>query len=193
MMRAMARVPPFDRKATYADLEKVPETHVAEMVGGDLYATPRPALRHAGAASALGVLIGHPFGTHRSSPGGWWILDEPELHFGWDVLVPDLAGWRRERMPVIPDAAYTSLPPDWVCEVLSPSTETFDRERKLGVYAREGVPHAWLIDPVERRLEVLRLERGAWTPVATHRGTDAVRAEPFDTVELVLERLWPPA
>jgi Uma2 family endonuclease len=191
MMRPMARVPPFDREATYADLEKLPDMIVAEMVGGELHATPRPAPRHAVTGSSLGMELGPPYHQGRGGPGGWWILDEPELHFGRDVLVPDCAGWRRTRMPDMPATAYFTIRLDWVCEVLSPSTAAFDRERKLDVYARTGIPHAWLIDPIARTIEVLRLENGAWRVTATHRDSDIVRVAPFADIELVLDRLWP--
>src|SRR5262245_33234831 len=144
--------------ATYADLYDVPDNFVAEMFDGDLYASPRPAAPHAHAASVLGSEITGPFHRGRNGPGGWVILHEPELHFGNDVLVPDLAGWRRERMPEVPDVPYFTLAPDWVCEVLSPSTETLDRRKKLRIYARENVAHVWLVDPLRQTLEVLSLE-----------------------------------
>jgi hypothetical protein len=84
-------------------------------------------------------------------------LDEPELHFGEHVVVPDLAGWRRERMRAMPRQAFFTLAPDWVCEVLSPSTERADRGRKLRIYAEAGVAHVWFLKPADRTLEVLRL------------------------------------
>ena len=134
------------RPATYADLEAVPPNKVAELIDGTLYVMSRPAPKHANTSSVLGIEIGGPFQRRKSGPGGWWILDEPELHFpnpaakdGEDILVPDLAGWRRERMPTLPKTAFFALAPDWVCEVLSESTEEHDRENKLPVYAREGV------------------------------------------------------
>jgi Uma2 family endonuclease len=111
---------------------------------------------------------------------------------GEDVAVPDLAGWRRGRLPAIPDTAFFSLAPDWVCEILSPSTERVDRGRKLRIYAGAGVAHAWLVNPAERTLEVLRLRDGAWTIVAVCTGSDTVRVEPFDAIELNLDRLWVP-
>ena len=119
--------------ATYDDLRDVPDNYVAEMFDGELYASPRPALPHARAATVLGVELGGPFDRGRNGPGGWVILDEPELHFGNDVLVPDLAGWRRGRLPELPADAFMTLAPDWVCEVLSPSTEAIDRRKKLRI------------------------------------------------------------
>ena len=133
----------------------------------------------------------HPaFDSGRSGPGGWWILAEPELHLGPDVLVPDLAGWRRARMPHVPETAYFPLAPDWVCEILSPSTASLDRAKKLAIYAREGVGHAWLMDPIARTLEVLRLEGGRWSILVTHAGDDMVRVEPFEAIEFGLGEFW---
>jgi len=194
LFHAMAS--PVRKRATYDDLLEVPEHLVAEIVDGDLQVSPRPAGPHTLAASGLGVSIGGPFAFGRGGPGGWWILDEPELHLCEDILVPDLAGWRRERMPAVEDVPYFSLAPDWACEVLSPSTERLDRVRKLPVYAREGVCHLWLVNPASRTLEVLRLQTGNWLLGATHGGNDLIRAEPFEAVELDLGALWgerPPA
>jgi len=131
-----------------------------------------------------------PFHEGRGGPGDWWILDEPELHLGADVLVPDLAGWRKTRMPHRPDTAYFPLAPDWVCEILSPSTAVVDRVKKLAIYAREGVAHAWLIDPALQTLEVFRLEGGRWVLLGTHAENEVVRAEPFAEIDLELDRLW---
>ena len=186
----MPRVPPLDRAATYEDLVKVPDIMVAEIVDGELHASPRPSPRHATAGSLLGGRLVPPFHEGRGGPGGWWILDEPELHLGRDVLVPDLAGWRRTRMSRLPDTAYFPLPPGWVCEILSPSTASLDRVKKLAIYAREQVPHAWLIDPIACTLEVLRLDAGRWTILTTYAGPDVARAEPFDEVELDLASFW---
>jgi Uma2 family endonuclease len=179
------------KDASYSDLRAIPESFVAEILGGELYASPRPAFTHARVASALGVLLGAPFQFGIDGPGGWLLVDEPEVHLGADVLVPDLAGWRAERISVMPDATYPTLAPDWICEVLSPSTEAIDRTNKLAIYARERVGHTWLMDPLLRRLEVLRLEGPRWSVVATHEGHCRVRAEPFAAVELELGRVWP--
>ena len=179
------------RRATYEDLCAVPDHEVAEILDGELIVTPRPALRHASASSSLGGQIWGPFQGGRGGPGGWWILDEPELHLADDILVPDLAGWRRGRVPVLPDTAFMTLAPDWVCEVISPSTERIDRSRKMRIDAREGVEHLWLLDPIVRTLEVLRLEGGRWVLIATHTDADVVRAEPFEAIEIDLTLLWP--
>lgn len=179
---------PLKTGASYEDLRGLPDHFVAEIFDGELYASPRPALPHAHAASVLGARIATSF--HHTGAGGWIILDEPELHFGNDVLVPDIAGWRRGRLPALPPAAYLTLAPDWVCEVVSPSTETIDRTKKLRIYAREDVAHAWLLDPLQRALEVLRLASGTWAAVARYEGSDRVRAEPFAAIELELGTLW---
>ncbi len=189
-MRTVARVPPFDRPATYEDFVKLPDNLVAEIVGGELHASPRPAPRHSVAETILGTLIAGPFHLGRGGPGGWWDLQEPELHLAADVVVPDFAGWRRVRMPAPPETAYIDLAPDWVCEILSPSTASLDRTRKLAIYARERVGHAWLVDPLARTLEVLRLEADHWAIVSSHEGRESVRAEPFAAVELGLSDLW---
>ncbi len=180
------------RAATYDDLLKVPDHFIAEIVDGELFTSPRPALRHATASSALGALLGSAFMFGHGGPGGWWILDEPELHLEADVLVPDLAGWRRERMPEVPDEAWCDIAPDWVCEVVSPSTGRLDRVRKMPKYAVHGVSHLWLVDPGVRTLEVYRLEHGRWSLIATHGEDDIslIRAEPFDAIELDLRLLW---
>ncbi len=187
----MSDARPGTRPATYDDLLGLPEHVVGEIIGGELIVTPRPAPRHAVAASVLGGDLGPPFhGSGRGGPGGWWILDEPELHLGDDVLVPDLAGWPRSRMPFIPETAYFTLAPDWVCEVLSPGTARLDRLKKLAIYAREGVAHAWLLDPLQRTLEILRLDGGHWVITGIHADQDEVRAEPFHAIGLELSRLW---
>jgi Uma2 family endonuclease len=181
------------RRAVYADILDLPEHLVAEIVDGELYTSPRPASPHVLAASAIGSALFERF--HQppggaEAPGGWWILFEPELHFRDDVLVPDLAGWRRARMPRLGNVAAFTLAPDWVCEVVSPSTGILDRSRKMRVYAREHVSHLWIVDPLPRTLEVYRLEDERWIVASTHGGNDRVRAEPFEQVELDPVRWW---
>ena len=179
-------------RATYDDLLKVPENLVAELIDGDLYAWPRPGGPHARFASVLGMEIGPPYDRGRGGPGGWWILDEPELHLGEDVLVPDLAGWRRERMPEIPKDHRFIIEPDWVCEVISPSTARVDRGKKMRIYAEHDVPGLWLVDPERRILEVFQLAGGVWTDVHVFTGDDVVRAEPFPAAEIDLASIWGP-
>ncbi|MEZ4374360.1 MAG: Uma2 family endonuclease [Polyangiaceae bacterium] len=179
------------RNATYADVLNAPENRVAEILDGELTLSPRPALGHASAASALGEELGPPFKRGKGGPGGWIILGEPELRLGDNVLVPDLAGWRKERLPhVRATQPSVSIAPDWLCEVLSPGTARADRGIKLPIYAREGVRHVWLVDPLERLLEVLRLENGRWSIVAVHQQDERIRAEPFEAIELDLSVLW---
>jgi len=176
--------------ATYEDLLKVPDHLVAEIVDGELFTSPRPASRHARTSSGLGARLMPPFDYGEGGPGGWWIIDEPELHLPPDILVPDLAGWRRERMPTYPDAAFFTLAPDWVCEVVSPSTGRLDRVRKMPKYAANQIPCLWLVDPLQRTLEIYELEGSRWLLLATHGGEEKVRAEPFDAIEIDLTPLW---
>jgi Uma2 family endonuclease len=184
------QVPTVRAPATCRDVLDAPETMVAELIGGALHLHPRPASRHARASSVLGAELSGPFDRGRGGPGGWWIIDEPELHLGADVLVPDIAGWRRERMPAFPDAAWFELAPDWVCEVLSPSTRSVDLTEKREIYARAGVAHLWFVDPLARTLEVFGLREGAWVLLGAFKEDDAVRAAPFEAVELALGGLW---
>ncbi|MEM8572754.1 MAG: Uma2 family endonuclease [Pseudomonadota bacterium] len=163
---------------------------VAELLRGRLHLQPRPASFHTRAASVLGVEIAGPFDRGRGGPGGWWILDEPELHLGDDVLVPDLAGWRRERMPQYPDVPAFTLVPDWVCEVLSPSTRQFDVTEKRARYLEAGVPHLWFVDPSARTLEVFEATDAGWLLVSARRDDEPVAEVPFDAVEFPLDALW---
>ncbi len=196
MSSAARALPP--RRATYADVEAAPANQVAELIRGALHVMPRPALRHARASSALGMDLGGPFDRGRGGPGGWIILDEVELHFpdptedgAEDVLVPDLAGWQRARVPELPDTAFTTIAPDWICEVVSPSTRDFDRDEKMPVYAREGVRWAWLLDPIAKTLEVYTLNAsGRWGEAEVFHDVEMVRAVPFDAIELELSALW---
>jgi Uma2 family endonuclease len=181
---------PAKRRATYEDLLAVPNNRVAEIINGQLVTQPRPASRHARAASSLGGELYGPFDRGKGGPGGWILLDEPELHLHGDVVVPDLAGWRRARMPELPDAAAFELAPDWICEVLSPSTAASDRAEKMPIHARERVAHLWLVDPIARTLEACRLENARWMLLGTWRDNANVRVEPFESFELELASLW---
>lgn len=183
---------PARAEASYDDVLAAPPDKVAEVIGGELHLSPRPAFGHAQATTGLGGELTPPFSRGKGGPGGWIILVEPELHLGDEpaIVVPDLAGWRRETMPQLPDAAFTTIAPDWACEVLSPSTRRFDRLEKVPLYAREGVGHLWLIEPADQMVEVLRLEEGHYAIVATIAGEVPARLEPFDAVEIDLGALW---
>ncbi|MBM7112656.1 Uma2 family endonuclease [Archangium primigenium] len=180
--------------ATYEDLEALPVGWVGELIDDALWAFPRPAKWNAWSASALGVRLGAAFGEGQGGRGGWWVLDEPELHLGAQVLVPDLAAWRCERVPDLfaRDAPAFDVAPDWVCEVLSPSTAALDRGRKLALYHQQGVGHAWLVDPRARTVEVFRREPPGWRTVGRHGGDEVIHAEPFGAEPLPLVRLWAP-
>jgi Uma2 family endonuclease len=177
------------RRATHEDLVRVPSNLVAEILNGRRVTHPRPSPRHLRASSMLGSKLGAPFDEGSGGPGGWWVLDESELHLGADVLVPDLAGWRRERLPGLPDAWF-DLAPDWVCEVPSPSTAALDRVEKLPAYAAAGVASAWLIDPLLRTLEAFALHEGKWLLLATCSDNDPIRLAPFEAVSFELGSLW---
>jgi len=171
----------------------VPNSMIAEIVDGDLYTSPRPAIAHANAASGIAAALRRPFHGHGGGdggPGGWWILFEPEIHLGADVLVPDLAAWTIERMPKLPDAAFLDLAPDWVCEIISPSTGSIDRVLKMRIYGSEQVRHLWLVDPLQQTLEIYRRDADRWIVVATHSGVDLIRAEPFDDITVDLSTWW---
>lgn len=182
---------PRPKTATYADLEALPENTVGEIVHGVLYAHPRPAPRHRQTSSSLGYELIGPFDRGRGGPGGWRFIDEPELHLGPHVLVPDIAGWRRERLPEMPKTAFFETPPDCVCEVLSPSTARLDRTGKLAVYGAFKVGHAWYADPIARTLEVFELTAdGRWLIAATFTDADPVSAPPFEAHTFALDVLW---
>ncbi len=180
---------PARKHATYEDVLAAPAHMVAEVVRGSLSLMPRPRPLHARTSSRLGMRLGAFDGD--DGPGGWVILDEPELHLGAEIVVPDLGGWRRARMPAIPtDLAYFVLAPDWVCEVLSPATARMDRGDKAEIYAEHGVQHLWLVDPDVQTLEVRRLDGATYRVIKTFGGDARVRAEPFDAIELALASLW---
>jgi Uma2 family endonuclease len=181
------------KRATYEDLLQVPDTKVAEIVDGELVVSPRPAIPHIVAATVItGDLVPAFHGTEAlTGPGGWWILSEPELHLADDVLVPDLAAYRCERLRIPPNAPAFTVSPDWICEITSPSSVRHDRIAKIRCYAREGVKWVWLVDPLAQTLEARRLDGAYWTIVALHAGDEVVRVEPFAEVELRLRRWWP--
>jgi Uma2 family endonuclease len=179
------------RTATYEDLLAVQEHLVAEILFGELVTHPRPAPRHSAAASALGSVLGPPFQFGRDGPGGWVFMDEPELHLGPHVVVSDLAAWRRERLPALPNTTWIDVAPDWICEILSPSTEGYDRGEKRLIYAEAGVGHVWHVDPILRMLEVFELRDGKWLLLDVLRDDAQVAARPFAEPSFPLGLLWP--
>lgn len=177
--------------ATCDDLLRVPEHRVAEILDGELVVSPRPGSLEALAAAGLVGELSGCF-ARRGNPGGWWILREPELHLGPDVIVPDLAGWCCERLPRVPDEAFFTLAPDWVCEIVSPSSERRDRVQKMALYGRERIAHRWLLKPAVGLLEIYEWEPGPrWSRIAAHGGDERVRVVPFEAIELELGALWP--
>lgn len=184
-------LPKVQSPATYQDVLNAPSNMVAELINGALHLQPRPRARHGLASSSLGGELHNPFGRGRGGPGGWWIIDEPELHLADDILVPDLAGWRRDRMPEFPDAAFFDLAPNWVCEILSPGTRQFDLTEKREIFGRAGVAHLWLVDPDARTLEAFELKDAAWVLLTALKDDDPVSVPPFDAIEFPLSALWP--
>jgi Uma2 family endonuclease len=181
---------PAKKQATYDDLYHIPENMVGEIIDGELIVSPRPTGRHTEAASSLGFELGPPYRFGRGGPGGWIIHFEPELHLGANVIVPDLAGWKKERFTISPDEHRITISPDWVCEVLSPSSARTDRIKKMRIFAEHNVPYVWIIDPAQMTLEVYRLESGKWVVQGLYSENDKARAEPFEEVEIDLSNLW---
>lgn len=182
---------PAEKLATYPDIIDLPDSLVGEIIGSQLVTHPRPAPTHALAASAIGSLVfAHYDRTSTEGPGGWWILNEPECHLGADVVVPDIAGWRRSTMAQLPDMAWFEIPPDWVSEIISPSSHRYDRTGTRDLYARHGVSHYWIVDPAERLIEVFELVERQWLLVTTVRDEMGVTLVPFDEMPFELGRLW---
>jgi Uma2 family endonuclease len=185
-------VAPAKKPASYADLEALPEHLVGEILDGELIVSPRPSPQHGRVEAGISADLVGPFDRGRGGPGGWWILPEPELHLEHHVLVPDLAGWRRDRLSTLPDTAFISIAPDWICEVLSPSTAKIDRTRKVGIYGAQGVEHLWLVDPLHRILEVYRRTGHTWMIAGMYADDARARIEPFAAIELDLSAWWAP-
>jgi Uma2 family endonuclease len=182
---------PAKKIATYADIEALPPHVTGEIIFGTLYTQSSLAPRHGVAQAALSAELANPFQKRRGGPGGWTFMIVPELHIGGHVLVPDIAGWRRERMPRMPDKAYIEIAPDWICEILSDSTAARDRNEKRAVYGTMGVQFLWLLDPKLKVLECFNLVAGNWLLFGTYSGDTMVRATPFDAIEFYLGDLWP--
>jgi Uma2 family endonuclease len=184
---------PKQRPATYADIAALPRDVVGEILFGVLQTHPRPAPRHSRASNRLQLELGGPFDRDEAGLSGWVFLTEPELHLGAHVVVPDIAGWRRERMPVLPETPFIETPPDWLSEILAPATQRYDRTDKLAIYATFGVEHCWYVDPVARTLEVFALSNANWLLAATFKDADLVTAPPFERHTFRLDVLWPEA
>ena len=190
------------RRATYQDVLDAPAHRVAEIVDGTLHLSPRPAPLQALANGRLNRTLAAPFGRARggsdtsrardpSPDSDWWIIREPELRLGEDIVVPDWVGWRRERMPALPETAYVTLAPDWVCEIVSDSARRHDLHGKRPIYARESVAHLWLVDPTDRTLEAFELREGEWVLIASAKDDDPISIRPFDAITFSLGDLWP--
>lgn len=180
-------------RATYQDLERLPDHVTGELIDGELYASPQPGGRHTLSTSGIGADIYMAYQRGRGGPGGWWILDEPELHFSLNtlVLVPDIGGWRRERLQEVQVEHRFTVIPDWICEVLSPSTSRLDWAKKLPIYARYGVPHVWFVDPIAQTVQVMELTNEQYRFVGIYSGQDKFRAAPFEELEIDLAEVWP--
>ncbi len=179
--------------ARYADLCALPETVIGEILDGELVASPRPTCRHAGVLTSLIGTLWRPYQRGIGGPGGWWLLVEPEVHLDQQVLVPDVAGWRRETLATHPTGAAVDTVPDWVCEVVSPATVRYDRVTKRALYARYGAAFFWLIDPVARTLEVLRRDDrqdDGWAVAGSWSGDAEITAPPFVACPIPLGALW---
>ena len=185
------RIAKVSEPATYQDVLDAPPHMVAELVDGKLHIQPRPAKRHVWARSVMGIEIGASFGRGMGGSGGWLIIDQPELHLGGDVVVSDIAGWRRETMSEVMEGEYFTQAPDWVCEVLSPLTRQFDQGEKRAVYVREKVRHLWFLDPDAKSLEAFELRNGLWVLLETLVDDAPVLLPPFDAISFPLDALWP--
>lgn len=179
--------------ATYADVLAAPPDQVAELVSGALHLQPRPRMRHGHAMLRLTGRLERAFGDDLGDDeGDWYFAIEPEIHLGSNVVVPDIAGWRRENLPDDLDVAYMEVAPDWLCEVLSASTRNFDLTEKRAVYGRAGVRHLWFVDPQSKTLEAFENRDGAWVLLDALGGEAAVALPPFAELSFPLETLWLP-
>jgi Uma2 family endonuclease len=181
---------PKHRPATYADIEALPPHVTGEILFGVLHTQLRPMPRHGNAANEVSGELWGPFGRGRGGPGGWRFLPEPELHLGPHFIVPDIAGWRLDTLPKLPKTAFIETPPDWVCEVMSPSTRRKDRTDKLVIYAAFGIGHCWYVDPSLQTMEVFELTGSKWLLTATFKDADPVCAPPFEAHTFALDVLW---
>lgn len=181
---------PAKKRATYDDLYTIPDNMVGEIVDGELHAMPRPSPKHAKAASDLSGIVISSYRFGRGGPGGWIILYEPEIQLGEHTLVPDIAGWKKERFPLHVETNWIEVVPDWLCEVLSPGTMRLDKTKKMPIYAEYGVRHIWLVNPMEKTLDVFKLVSGGWMVSNSFVEDDRVIAEPFQEIEIDLAEIW---
>jgi Uma2 family endonuclease len=176
---------------TLEDLESLPPGMKGEIIEGVLYTMTRPRASHQRALRTIGSRLGDPFDDGKGGPGGWWILPEPGIELpDTPEISPDLAGWRRDRMPTLPEEEPIRIPPDWVCEILSPSTRRHDLLIKKPYYARVGILHHWLVDREARTLTSYRLEAGHWVELGVYGDDCEARIEPFDAVPLDVAGFW---
>ena len=179
------------RPATRADLDALPSNVKGEIINGVLYTQPRPRARHMDVEDLLIDDLKSPYQRGRGGPGGWWILSEPGIELpGSPEVSPDLAGWRRTRLPSLPKDGPITLVPDWACEILSPTTRGYDQRTKRPFYAEIGVSFLWYVDLDAHTLTVSKLEAQRWTELAVYGEDDRVRAPPFEEVELSLAEWW---
>jgi Uma2 family endonuclease len=186
---------PAPKLATYGDLLALPSDVRAEVLAGEIVTSPAPLPRHSHVQGSARRFIGGPFQDDdgRGGPGGWWIFVEVDVALGrHDIVRPDLAGWRKERLPRPGPTRPIEVAPDWVCEILSRTTAARDRVQKRNLYARAGVPFYWLIDPEARVLEALALREGGWVETGVFDETSLARIPPFDAIELEVSRLFLP-
>lgn len=187
----MNLAPKLVRSATRADLEKLPSTWRGEIIDGTLYAFPRPRAPHANVEGLVTADLKNPFQRGRGGSGGWWILPEPGIELPRaPEISPDVAGWRKERLPKLPRNKPITVVPDWICEILSRSTQSYDQVVKRRLYAEIGVGHIWYVDPINRFLEVSRLVEGKWLQLGVYGPEEKVHAEPFEAVEIDLAEWW---
>lgn len=184
---------PVRRPATWADLERLPEDVRAEILAGEILIKPRPQPSHSHAHGALLGSVMGPFSTDPGGPGGWWILLEPDVRLGpHEIVEPDIAGWRKEKVPVFFDRQPIEIAPDWSCEILSPSTARFDRAHKSELYLKSGVGHYWLVDVEARVLEAYEARGGQWLRLGAWSDGDRQRIAPFEAIESDVSRHFPP-
>lgn len=175
----------------YNQLTELPENLTGEILNGQLYTNPRPSGKHVSVATNLSIDIGSPYQRGKGGPGGWRILVEPEVHFVLDteVVVPDVAGWRKERLPEVPESHKFMVVPDWVCEIYSPSSENIDRKIKMPLYARFGVSYLWMVHPIQQTLEAFKLHNGNWQLQGAFENKDEICVEPFESISIKMHEL----